>query len=175
MENDKAPAKKTMINYGVILGILSTALGVLIYIMDGYTEPNWIHNVIGIAILIGVIIYGIKAYKTVNAGFLNLTEALKVGIGIALIGGIIYVLWILILMILVEPDIISQINELQRAQTIEQYPDMSEEQLNQTLEIAKKFTTPYMIAAIALIGNLFFGFIISLIGGLIMQKKQELH
>ncbi|WP_271766392.1 DUF4199 domain-containing protein [Aquimarina algiphila] len=175
MENDKASTKKIIINYGVILGVLSVLMGVVIYITDGYTEQNWIHTVIGLAIMLGVIVYGIKAYKTTNGGFLQLSEALKIGLGIALIGGIISVIWTILLMNVIEPDIVNQINEAQREQMIERFPDMSEEQMNQSLEMAKKFTSPYIISAFALIWSLFIGFIISLIAGLVMRQKQDLY
>ncbi|MBG6129302.1 amino acid transporter [Aquimarina sp. EL_43] len=175
MENDKASTKKIIINYGVILGILSVLMGVVIYVMDGYAEQNWVHSVIGLAIMVGVTVYGIKAYKAANGGFLKLGEAIKIGLGIALIGGIISVIWTILLMSVIEPDIVNQMNEVQREQMIERFPDMPEEQLNQSLEMTKKFTTPYMLSAFALIWSLFIGFIISLFAGLAMQKKQDLY
>ncbi len=175
MEDANISTKKHIINYGLILGILSVIMGVVTYITDGYAKQNWIQTVIGLAILIGVIVYGIKAYKVANSGFLKLGEAIKIGLGIALIGGIIAVVWTILLMTLIEPDITNQINEAQHEQMIERFPDMSQEQLNQSLEMAKKFTSPYIISAFMLIWNLFIGFIISLIVGLIMQKKQDLY
>lgn len=173
MENSTASAKKHIINYGIVLGILSVLMGVVMYVTNSYTEQNWVHSLIGFVILIGVIIYGIQAYKKANGGFLNLGEALKIGIGIALIGAIISVIWTILLMTVIEPDMINQINEAQREQMIERFPDMSQEQMDQSMEMAAKFTSPYIISAFALIGNLFFGFIISLIGGLILQKKKD--
>ncbi|MBP2833076.1 DUF4199 domain-containing protein [Aquimarina sp. U1-2] len=171
MENDATSTKKITINYGIILGILSVILGVVIYITDGYAKQNWINNIVGVAIIAGVIIFGIKAFKTTNNGFLTLSEALKTGVGIALVGGIIGVIWTILLMTVIDPEIMNQITEVQRRQMIENYPDMSEEQLNQSLEMAKKFSSPYMIGAFALIWNLFLGLIISLCAGLVMQKK----
>ncbi len=175
MENETISTKKIIINYGVILGILSVLMGVVVYIMDGYAKQNWVHTVIGLAIIAGVIIYGIKAFKTANGGFLKLGEALKIGVGIALIGGIITVIWTILLMTTIEPGIVDQINEVQREQMIERFPDMPQEQLDQSMEMAKKFTSPYMISAFSLIWSLFIGFIISLFVGLTMQKKQDFH
>ncbi len=175
MENETISTKKIIINYGVILGILSVLMGVVVYIMDGYAKQNWVHTVVGLAIITGVIIYGIKAFKTANGGFLKLGEALKIGVGIALIGGIITVIWTILLMTTIEPGIVDQINEVQREQMLERFPDMPQEQLDQSLEMAKKFTSPYMISAFSLIWSLFIGFIISLVAGLAMQKKQELR
>ncbi|MDY8137239.1 DUF4199 domain-containing protein [Aquimarina sp. 2201CG5-10] len=174
MENEKAPAKKIIINYGIILGIISVLLGVVMYITNEYTDPHWIYSVAGFLILIGVVIYGIKAYKTSNNGFLTLTDALKVGIGIAMIGGIIGAIWSLTLTTVIEPDYTQQVLDAQREKMLED-PNITEEMAEQSISIMEKFSSPFISIAFSIIGSLFFGFIISLIGGLIMQKKQDLY
>lgn len=175
METTKPSTKKIIINYGVLLGILSVLLGVVLYVTGNIAEQNWIASAVGFIVIVASIVLGLKAYKTANNGYLVLVDALKIGVGIALIGGIISVIWTILLMNVIEPDMVNQILDVQREQMIEQYPDMSEEQQEQALSMAAKFTSPLMISAFALIGNLFFGFIISLIAGLIMQKKEELY
>ncbi|MEW7277390.1 DUF4199 domain-containing protein [Aquimarina sp. 2201CG1-2-11] len=175
METDRASSKKIIINYGILLGIVSTALGIVLYTLGTYTDPHWIFSVLGFLILIGIIGYGIKTFKTQNNGYLILTDALKIGIGIALIGGIIGALWSVVLTTVIEPDYTQQVLETQRIKMIETYPDFSKEQIDQSMSIVEKFSSPFVSVAISIIGNLFFGFIISMIVGLIMQKKEELH
>lgn len=174
MESEKASSKKIIINYGILLGIVSVLLGVVMYVTNAYTDPHWTYSVIGFLILIGIISYGIKAYKTSNSGYLTLTDAIKVGIGVALIGGIIGVLWSLTLTTVIEPDFTQQVLEVQREKMLEN-PDMTEEIVEQSMSIAEKFSSPFISTAVSIIGNLFFGFIISLFAGLIMQKKQDLY
>jgi len=173
MEAQKTSAKKFIINYGVLLGILSVLLGAVIYITNSYTDPHWIFSVLGVVVLIGVIVYAIKAFKKANGGFLTLGEALKVGIGTALIGGLIGVIWTLLLTNVLEPDYMQQVMEVQKEKMLDQ--GLSEEQIEASAEMMEKFSSPLISVAASLIGNLFFGFIISLIGGLIMQKKQDLY
>jgi putative effector of murein hydrolase len=50
---------------------------------------------------------------------------------------------------------------------------MSDEQLENAMEMSKKFSGIGMISAIIVIMSLFFGFIVSLIAGLVMKKTQE--
>ena len=171
MENQKVTAKKFVLNYGLILGIISVIFGVVMYVTNVYLNPSIIYTIIGFLILITVISLAIKAFKTENGGFLSLSEALKVGIGVAVIGGIIAALWSFVLMNYVEPDYMNQMMEVQREKMIEMQPDMTEAQLNSAAEMSSKFSSPLMVMAFSLIGNLFFGLVISLIAGLIMKNN----
>lgn len=172
-DQPKTSAKKFIINYGALQGIISVLLGAVIYITDSYKDPHWIFSLIGIGVLITVIILAIKAFKKANGGFLTLGEALKVGIGTAVIGGLIGLIWTLLLTNVLEPNYMEQVMEIQKEKMLNQ--GLGEEQIDANIEMMRKFSNPMISAAFSLIGNLFFGFIISLISGLIMQKKQELY
>lgn len=171
MDNQKVEAKKFVLNYGVLLGILSIILGVVMYVTNAYLAPSFIYSVIGFLILVVVIAMAIKAYKAENGGYLGLGEALKVGIGVAVIGGIISAIWSFVLMNYIEPDFMSQMMEMQREQMVEANPNMTESQMEAALEMGAKFSSPWLVMAVSLIGNLFFGLIISLVVGLIMKKE----
>jgi len=164
-----------MINYGVILGIVSVLFGAIIYATDIYKNPHWSIALLGSIITIVILVYGIKTYKKDNNGFLNLSSALKVGIGIALIGGLISSAWNLALTTVIEPEYAAQVMQVQKDKLLEESPDLSQEQVDQMFAIPEKLQSPPIAFALGLIGSLFMGFIISLIAGLIMQKKQELY
>jgi hypothetical protein len=171
MEIQKVEAKKFVLNYGLLLGILSVIMGVIMYVTNAYIDPSIIYTIIGFLILIGVISYGINAFKIENGGYLNLGDALKIGIGIAVIGGIITAIWSYLLMNFIEPDYMLQMMDVSREKLMETNPNLTDAQMNSMMEMSSKFTTPWMIMAFSLIGNLFFGLLISLIAGLIMKNK----
>ena len=103
---------------------------------------------------------------------MTLGQAIKLGLGIALIAGIIGVIFNYLLMNVIEPDMINQIMEKQQEAMIESNPNMTDQQLEAASEMTAKFMTPGMMAAFGLIGSLFFGFIISLITGLVMKRDK---
>lgn len=175
MEDVKISAKKIIINYGVLLGMVSIVFSALIYFTGVYKDPHWSIGILGFAILLAGLVYGIKAYKTANNGFLNLTDGLKVGIGIALISGILSGLWNITLTTVIEPDYAAQVMEIQKEKLLKESPDMSEEQIDQVFAITEKLQSPPISFALGIVGSLFMGFIISLVAGLAMQKKQELY
>ena len=173
MENQKSSATSVMLNYGLILGFVSILIAVINFAFGDVYKPHWIISVIGIAVSIAVIVMGLKKVKEDNGGYLKLGEALKTGLGIALISGIVYTVYLFVFTSYIEPEFYANMAKVQEATILEKYPNMSDEQLEASKEMAGKFLGPGVTAAMTLAGSLFFGFIISLIAGLIMQKKEE--
>jgi hypothetical protein len=175
MENQQATAKKFVLNYGLLFGIVAVIYGVILYVTNVYLDPGFIYSAIQFLIAIVIISMAIKAFKTENGGYLSLGEAFKVGIGVAVIGGIIIAVWSFILMNYIEPEYLAQVTEIQRGKMSEMNPDLTESQLNAASEMGAKMSSPLMIMAISLIGNLFLGLVISLIAGLIMKNKNPME
>lgn len=172
MEQESIPTQKISVNYGVLLGVLSVVIGVILYITNAYLEPHWSHALISYAVFIALVVLGIKAYKKANGGFLSLTQAIKVGISIALISAIISSLWQVLLSEVIEPDLMEQMMEVQQEAMIEQNPNMTQEQIDMAMEWSSSFQSPWVMIPFALITNIFFGLIIALIAGLAMRQKR---
>ncbi|WP_109852338.1 DUF4199 domain-containing protein [Aquimarina sp. AU58] len=174
METNAISTKKYIIKYGVIFGILSIIHNVILYLTDNIIDTHWSFIIVSLTILFSVILYGIYAYKSANNSFLKLKEALKLGIGIILIGSMITYIWYFLLMNIIEPDMLNQLVEATREKMIRRDPDISPEEIHRNMKTSEKFSSSYMISAFGLISNLLFGFIPALIGGAIMHKKQNL-
>ena len=172
METQTASVKKIALNYGLLLGLASIALSVLTYVMGVHLERPWWASVLGIAIMVLFIVFGLKTFKKDNGGFLSLGEALKVGLAISLIAGILVVIYNYLFMTVIEPDMVNQMLEMTREQMLEQNPDMPDDQMEMALGMTEKFMSPPIMAAIGIIFSLFLGFIISLIAGLVMKQNR---
>jgi hypothetical protein len=172
MDNQKASLKKIALNYGLLLGLASIALSVVTYVMGVHLERPWWASVLGIVIMTALIVYGLKAFKLENDGFLSLGEAIKVGLAISVIAGILGAIYNYVFVTVIEPDFVAQMMEITKEQMIEQNPDMTEEQMEMGLSITEKFMSPGIMSAMAIIFTLFLGFIISLISGLIMKQNR---
>lgn len=168
--------KNVMIKYGVLLGILSIVMSVLNYVTEAQTLAKtslaFLFSAISLALTIFVIICAIKEIKKANGGFLTLGQAIKLGLGVALIAGIIVGVYTYIFTTYIEPEYTQQVIEAQLSKTLESNPQMSQEQLDSVREMSYKFTSPLMSFAFGIISSLFSGFIISLIAGAIMQKQK---
>jgi hypothetical protein len=173
MENQKTSSTQVMLNYGLILGFISILMGVANYAFGDPYRPHWIISVISIVASIALIVLGIKKVKEGNGGLLSLGQALKTGLGIALISVIIYIIYLFVFVNYIEPEFFTNMAAVQEQQILEKNPNMTDEQLEVAVNMMKKFMGFGMTAAMTIGSGLFFGFIISLIGGLIMKKSEE--
>lgn len=171
MENQKSSSKSIMLNYGALLGFISILTNVAVYAMGKTYDQHWSVGVISIIIMIAILTLGIKKFKESNEGFLKLGEALKIGLGIALIAGLIGVIYNFIFTSYIEPDYFSNLVQIQEQKWIE--AGMAEDAIDSARSMMEMMSGIGIVSAITIIGSLFLGFIISLISGLIMKKSDE--
>ena len=173
MENQTTSTKQIALTYGLILGFVSIAFAVVLYAMGKHLDGGSLNTIGSLVITIGIIVFGLRTFKIGNGGFLSLSEALKTGLAIVLIGTIISLLYTYVFMTYIEPNFMSQVMELQQKKALEANPNLTDEQLEAMETITKKFSSPMIIMAVGLVWSLFIGFVISLIAGLIMKKAPE--
>ncbi len=173
MENQQKSTNKTALHFGIILGIVSILISVIIYALGMQYDQDWKTGMIGFLAMAIIVFLGIKKYKEFNGGFLTLGEAIKTGIGIALIGGIISVIYSYVFMNFIEPDFIANTMAGAEEKMLERNPNLTDEQIEQALSISKKMMSPGIMSAIGILWSLFLGLIISLISGLILKKTED--
>jgi len=170
MEN-KVSSKSIMLNYGLILGVASVLLNLTFYATGTLLTLGWALGLIAFAIMITIIVMGIKKFKDENGGFISWGQAVKIGVGIAIISALIGIIYNLIFNNFIDPAFQDQIMDVQR-QAWED-ANMTTEQIETSESIAKTFSAPAITAAVGIIAAAFFGFIISAIAGAIMKKSEE--
>jgi hypothetical protein len=171
METQKTSSKSIMLNYGIILGIATVIISVANYAFGNAYEPHWSVNVISLLLMIALIVLGIKKVKESNGGLLKLGEGLKTGMGIALISGIIGIVYFLLFVNFVDPDFFTTIANIQEQKWID--ANMPEEQIEMSKAMMAKMSGPGISAAFMIAFTLFIGVIVSLIAGLAMKHTEE--
>jgi hypothetical protein len=136
-----------------------------------YEQPWW-QSLLNFAAMLWFVIYGIKAFKKDNSGYLSLAEALKIGLAITLVAGIIGSIFTYLFTTIIEPDFVMNMLEASRVKMIEDNPEMTQEQMDMAMSISEKMMSPGILTAIGIIASLFFGFIISLISGLVLKNNR---
>jgi len=175
METQTASVKKIALNYGLLLALSTIVLSVIVYVMGMTYDQPWWQTLLNFIIMTVCIVYGLKAFKNDNEGFLSLGESLKTGLAIALVAGLIGSIFSYLFVTVIEPEFAVNMMEASRVKMLDQNPEMTEEQMEMALGITEKMMSPGILMAIGIIASLFFGFIISLITGLIMKQNRPEH
>ncbi|GAA4277891.1 DUF4199 domain-containing protein [Aquimarina mytili] len=142
MEDTTISTKKFIFKYGIILGAIWVVYLFLWYTITGgvsLPSKNRLLSIIEL-VLHCSIIYPIYRYKLINNGFLNLKQAIKIGISIALIAYFINLTYFTITMKIAEQgEVIQSLNDA-REKMLVNHPDMSPEAIRKTIKSPEKYS-----------------------------------
>ncbi|APG59731.1 DUF4199 domain-containing protein [Christiangramia salexigens] len=171
MENSPS-VKSIAYTYGVLMAAYSILVLVLVYVFN-FDQQSWVVG--GINALVSIVLFtlAIKSYKTKNSNYLSIKEALKVGLATALIAGLISAIYVYVHYNFVYPEFLDLMREKAYSDMLDS--GMEEKQITQAMEMSSFTTTPWFFATMTIVSSLFFGFLISLIVGLILKKENPAH
>ena len=172
MEESKVSIRQYILNYGLLLGIVSIIFSLMLFFLDMHYQNSPFQQVVSFIILSASIIVAFIAFKKDNEGFINLSECFKLGLGISLLGGLIGFLYFIILINFLDPEVLEKGFKHQSEIMRMNNPELSQEMIESAIEMQRNFSTPGIIFVFVMIFQLFIGFIISLIGGLIVKKSR---
>lgn len=171
MEQNGAKTGKYSLNYGALLGGIGVVFSVMLYTMDMIYEKNPVQSIISIAAALIIIFIAVKNFKKENEGFLSIKEALKIGTGVGVIAALISIVYILILANVIEPEFWDKTFEAGRQTIIDSNPQLSDEQVDQAIEMQKSMK--WISYPSIIIMNTLFGLILGLLSGIILKKNRE--
>ncbi|MCL6294399.1 DUF4199 domain-containing protein [Jejuia spongiicola] len=170
METNKLSPGKFATNYGLVLGVILIIISAILYFtgmqLKGVQWPMYIYYILFPLI----VIYAISQFKKNNGNLLSLSEAIKVGLMTAIISALIFAVYNIIFNYFIDPEFIDKMMDVSREKLLEN-PNMTEEMVDKSLEIGKKFANPILGSTIWIALSAIFGLIYSLIGGLVMKKE----
>lgn len=157
--------------YGLITGAALIVFSLIMFLLDLYLNKavNWI----GYIFLIAGMVWGTLEYRKKYAnGFLTYGKAFTSCFWIGVFAGILSSLYLYIFVQFIHPGFINELLDQTRASIMTASPDLSDEQIEQTVEMSAKFMTPVMMT----IWGLVMYAIISAVAGLILAvflKKED--
>ena len=171
MESQTTSPGKFAVSYGVILGVIMTLIGVLMYVTGMALELKQWPQYLYYLIFPIVIIYAINKFKKQNANLLSLGQAIKIGLVAAVVSALIYGAYALLFNYVIDPDFMNKMMEATKDKLMEN-PDMTEEMVEQSMAFMEKLQNPLIGVAGWIAMSAIFGLIYSLIGGLIMKNEE---
>lgn len=172
MDKSVSSIKSTVITYGTILGSISVVFQLMLFFLDMHYKNDSTAGIVSLIIMISVLLYSFISYKKINLGYLSLSEAIKIGLGVSLISALITIIYTQILINFLDPETMQKSLDLSMDTMRSENPEIPQEALDTARSIQEKMSSPLIFSAVQIIFSLFFGFIISLIGGLVVKKSK---
>lgn len=168
--NSKSSMSQTALMWGAITGLIGIVYTLILYYADLMTNKP--ASIASYVILIAGIYLGTKTYRDQSlGGYISFGKAFGTGVLISLYNAIIGVVFMIILYKVIDPEIITRLMAEQQDKLIES-GKISEEQIEQSMEMGKKFFIPFAVLG-GLFGGVFIGAIISLVTSAILKKEGD--
>ncbi|RPG55108.1 MAG: DUF4199 domain-containing protein, partial [Flavobacteriales bacterium TMED235] len=158
MNDQNSSIKSIIINYGIILGSISVLFQLMLFFLDMHYKNDSTAGIVSLIIMIGVLLYSFISYKRINGGYLLLSEALKIGLGVSLISALISIIYTQILINFLDPETMRKSLDLTMDTMRSENPEIPQEALDTARSIQEKMSSPLIFSAVQIIFSLFFGF-----------------
>ena len=173
MENN-SQIKQIGFKYGGFYALLYI---LILVIEESFGLKNQIALSIGGIVLSFLIVWqATNDFKNNGDGNIELTQALKIGLAVGVIGGLGYAIYMYLNYSFINTEFLEKAHE-EIPKELQKLKDSGQIKTDQEIEMAEKtayiFASPFMLATIALIGQIIKTFIFSLIIGLISRGKRQ--
>ena len=169
MEQKNTSVLVNALIWGSIIGLVSVVYSVLLYMLD--QTLNRALGYAGLIILIAGLALAMKNYRdNVLGGNLPYGKAFGFGMLIVLISALIGGIYGYLLYTVIDPDLVGKMMDMQAEQLLER--GLTEDQVEQALEVSGRFMNPVFIFISGFIVNLLMGTVLSLIIAAIFKKDE---
>jgi len=156
--------------FGAIAGFAIIIVYLILYFLN--FQKNYFSEIIIYIVLISIIVIGTKQYKnTVLSGNISYGKALGTGTVISLFASIIVAFYMFIFLKFIDSDSIAKILSAMEDNMYQQ--GLPENQIDESIETIKKFTTPFTMTISTVLTYTFLGFLFSLITSAFLKKKSN--
>ncbi len=177
MENKKL-LRKTALNYGLYMALVSMALSAILYVsgmydLSGQGSSRWVGFVSGLVITVVFVILAYNKYKQEGDGFLNFGEGWRLSFTTIVYSIIISLVWLVVYMFVLEPNYQEAIIQAQYDQLEARGLEEGSEGFEMAISWTEKMTSPVFMFVWTIVNGSIFGAILSLIMAAFFKKKRD--
>ena len=163
---------KIGINLGVILGILVVIIGIIRYKTGMIFNEDQRLSYLYWGIFFVVNLIAALLYKNLSGDQFSLIHVLKVGITIGTVSSFMYLLYLVVLNYVINPELPGQLLEISRQKLLNGGSELTPSQIEE-LNMKRKSSNPLIRGMIYMLSSVVFGIIYSGLGGLILKMKKR--
>lgn len=159
---------RVALKWGVMLGIALMLITLLMYL----TTPtgNIGFTLLTLAVMVAFLYLGMSEYRRLNGGFMSYGEGMGLGALLSAVAGMLSAAFTTFYNVVIDPGIQQRSVELAREQLEKQ--NMSDEQIDQAMEMAMKFQSPGFMFVAGIFGTIIMGALLSLVVAAVLRKNR---
>ena len=169
MEKIITPARVAL-KWGLITGVALILYSTILFTLD-QTVNRGLSAIIYV-ILIGGLVLGMREYRTANSGYMTYGEGMSLGALLSAVAGLLSSLFSVFYTQIIDPGFQARLTEQVRDQ-MEEAGNMSDEQVDQAIEMMSKFQSPGLAFMFGILGTILIGVIFSLVIAAILRKNKS--
>ena len=147
------------LRYGLLTGLVGIIFSFFLFIAQADQSPvRWL----GLVITVGGIVLAHKQFKQGNGGFMEYSEGLGIGTLLGLVAGTLNTLFNYVYLTFIDTEYMGRALDIARAK-MEEKGEMTDEQIDQAMTWAAKFSGGSWMLLFGILGSLLFAFLLSLL------------
>ncbi len=165
---EKVSSARIALKYGVLTSVVMMVITTIINV-TGQSQNKWLTS-LSFLILIGGIVYAMKAFREENKGFMSYGEGLGLGSLVSAITGLLGSTFNMFYNKFIDPTIMSQ--ALDKVRSDMEAKGMDDTQIDNAMKFSQMFMSPGVLFVIGVIGSLIMGFLLSLVISAILRRDK---
>ena len=166
---DQVSTARVALKWGLITGIALIIYSTLLYNL-GQTVNGWL-TIFIYGIIVAGLVLGMREYRTLNGGYLTFGEGVGLGALLSAVAGVLSSAYNVLYTTLIDPTVQERTMDQMREQ-LEDQGKLSDDQIDQALEISKTFQSPGLQFIAGIFGAILIGVVLSLIVAAIMRRHK---
>lgn len=167
--NEQPSTARIALKWGAILGLGLIVITLAMYLTDQTTNP--VFSVVTVVAMIGCLVLAMRNFRSLNAGYMSYGEGLGIGSLLSAVAGLLSAAFITFYNVVIDPTVQQRAFEKAR-EKLEEQGKLSDEQIDQAMEISQKFQSPGFTFIAGMFGTLIMGFLVSLIVAAFIRRNK---
>ncbi|GAB3022747.1 DUF4199 domain-containing protein [Spirosoma pulveris] len=168
MEEQPSTARVAL-KWGVIFGLVLMAITLIMYLTDQATNPLFSGLTLGA--MVAFLILSMREFRSLNGGYMTYGEGLGLGALTSAVGGLLSSAFTTFYNVVIDPTVQQRALE-QAREKLEEQGSMSDEAIDQAMEMSEKFQSPGFTFIAGVFGTLIVGFLLSLIVAAFIRRNK---
>ena len=167
--NNQPTTARIALKWGLILGVVSIIYSLILFLTDniGNQSLGYLAYVFSIV----AITLAMRDFKNLNGGYMSYGQGVGLGTLTAAISGFLSSLFSVFYMNVIDPGVMTRLTDKAR-EDMEARGNMTDEQIDQGMEIMAKFQSPVILFIVGIIAATLLGLVFSLVISAIIRRDK---